>query len=106
MPDKEYQVIVSSQASYMMVLYADHLAHVSPGAAERLTDEFQEKANSLARMPCRGRPFEAECIPRGRYRALMVGKWYQLIYRVEGDTVYIDTVIDSRQDFQWLFAYE
>lgn len=41
-------------------------------------------------------------IPAGKYRKLLMGKRYLLIYQVKGDTVYVDYVVDCRQDYGWL----
>lgn len=103
MAEKGYRVIVSKQAAQMLVAHAAFLAKVSADAAERLTAEFEENANSLAQMPHRGRWLEGEPIPYQKYRYLIFGRWYLLVYQVSADTVYIDHVIDSRQDYRWLF---
>lgn len=102
MADKKYQVVVSRRAAQMMVAYADFLSGVSIEAAERLTNEFQKTANSLAEMPHRGRWLVGEFIPRNKYRRLVIDKRYLLIYQVVDDTVYVDYLIDGRQDYQWL----
>jgi hypothetical protein len=31
-----------------------------------------------------------------------MGKRYLLIYQIKGDTVYVDYVVDCRQDYGWL----
>lgn len=49
----KYRVIVSEQATQMLVFHAAFLAQVSPEAAERLTVEFEKAANSLETMPQR-----------------------------------------------------
>ena len=49
----KYRVIVSEQATQMLVFHAAFLAQVSPEAAERLTVEFEKVANSLETMPQR-----------------------------------------------------
>ncbi len=103
MTDKGYRVIVSKQAAQMLVSHAAFLAGVSVAAAERLTAEFEESTGSLAHMPYRGRWLEGKPIPCQRYRYLIFGKWYLLVYQVVDDTVYVDHVIDGRQDYRWLF---
>ena len=49
----KYRVIVSEQATQMLVSHAAFLAQVSPEAAERLTVEFEKAASSLETMPQR-----------------------------------------------------
>ena len=41
-------------------------------------------------------------IPAGKYRKLLMGKRYLLIYQIKEDTVYVDYVVDCRQDYGWL----
>ncbi len=41
-------------------------------------------------------------IPTGKYRKLLIAKRYLLIYLVKGDKVYVDAVVDCRQDYGWL----
>ena len=37
-----------------------------------------------------------------KYRKMVFNKRYILIYQIKGETVYIEFVIDGRQDYQWL----
>lgn len=102
MSNKKYQVIVSRRAAQMMVSHADFLAEVSVKAAERLMNAFQEGAGSLSEMPFRGGWLAGEFIPPNKYRRLVLEKRYLLIYQVVDDVVYIDYVVDGRQDYGWL----
>ena len=63
-----YHVVVSEQATQMLVSHAAFLAQVSPEAAERLTTEFEKTANSLEIMPQRCPWLTGEYIPRNTYR--------------------------------------
>ena len=33
---------------------------------------------------------------------MLFGKWYLILYKIQDDTVYIEYVIDGRQDYEWL----
>ena len=90
MPDKMYRVEVSIRAAEMMVNHAAFLSEASAAAAERLTVNFEET-------------FRNEAVPYQKYRYLIFSKWYLMIYRVIEDTVFVDYVIDGRQDYHWLF---
>lgn len=103
MPGKRYQVIVSPPAARMMVFHADFLAGASIEAAEKLLAEFQKTADSLSELPERGRRLAEEYIPFHKYRCFVFHKWYLLICQVIDNTVYVDYVIDGRQDHQRLF---
>ena len=93
-----YHVVVSEQATQMLVSHAAFLAQVSPEAAERLTAEFEKTANSLEIMPQRCPWLTGEYIPRNTYRFIMFEKRYMIIFQVMDDIIYADYVVDCRQD--------
>ena len=101
--EERYQVIVSDQATQMLVSHAAFLSKVSPDAAMRLADEFEAAANSLEVMPQRCPWFSGEFIPRHTYRYLIFGKRYAILFQVIDDKVFADYVLDFRQDYGWLF---
>jgi hypothetical protein len=41
-------------------------------------------------------------LPANKYRKLLVDKRYLLIYQIKDGTVYIDYILDCRQDYGWL----
>lgn len=98
----KYRVIVSERATQMLVSHVAFLAQVSPEAAERLTDEFEKTANSLALMPQRCPWLTGEYIPRNVYRFILFEKRYMIIFQIIDDVVYADYVMDCRQDYHWL----
>ena len=99
---RKYRVIVSEQATQMLVSHVAFLAQVSPEAAERLTVEFEKAANSLEIMPQRCPWLSGEYIPNKTYRFIMFEKIYMIIFQIIDDTVYADYVVDCRQDYGWL----
>ena len=98
----KYHVIVSEQATQMLVSHAAFLAQVSPEEAERLTVEFEKTANSLEIMPQRCPWLSGEYIPKNAYRFILFEKRYMIIFQIIDDTVYADYVVDCRQDYGWL----
>lgn len=98
----KYQVIVSEQAKQMLVSHAAFLAQVSPEAAERLTSAFEVSANSLETMPQRFPWLSGDYIPKRTYRFLTFEKRYLLIFQIQESIVYVDYVVDCRQDYSWL----
>lgn len=99
---KRYLVIVSDEAAQMLVSHARFLAQVNETAAQQLISEFGEKAKSLERFPERNPWLTGPLLPSGKYRKLLMAKRYLLIYQVKGDKVYVDAVVDCRQDYSWL----
>lgn len=99
----KYAVVVSDRATQMLVSHAAFLAQVSLAAAQRLVDEFQQAASSLEDMPLRCPWLTGDYIPAHTYRYILFEKRYMGIYQIVDDTVYLDYVLDCRQDYSWLF---
>ena len=97
-----YRVIIQDPATEMLVQHAQFLAQVSISAAERLISEFHEKAKSLEIMPERCPWLFDLYIPEYKYRKLLFSEYYLLLFQVIGTNVYIDAMVDCRQDYSWL----
>ncbi len=78
------------------------LAQVSPQAADKLRMDIIEAAKSLQEFPERGSWLVDSALPANVYGKLLVDKRYLLIYKIKDDTVYIDYMIDCRQEYVWL----
>lgn len=100
--NKKYKVIISDEAAQMLVSHARFLAQVSETAALQLIAEFNEKAKSLEQFPERNPWLSDPLVQAGKYRKLLMVKRYLLICQVKGDNVYVDAVVDCRQDYGWL----
>ena len=100
--ESSYSVVVSERAAQMLVSHASFLANVNVEAANRLTSEFVETANSLGNMPRRHPWLRGDYIPRNTYRFALFEKRYMLIFQIVDDIVYVDYVVDCRQDYRWL----
>lgn len=97
-----YTVIIADEATQMLVSHARFLAQVNETAALRLIEAFQEKAKSLERFPERNPGLIDPLITAGKYRKLLLEKRYLLIYQIKETAVYVDAVVDTRQDYGWL----
>lgn len=94
----KYTVIVSRRADAMLVGHTRFLANVSVPAAKGLAAEFGKVLDSLEDNPFQ---FPAETdyeLPPGKYRKALFGKRYKALFTVEGEAVYLDAVLDCRQD--------
>ena len=100
--ESSYSVDVSERAAQMLVSHATFLANVNVEAANRLTSEFVKTANSLENMPQRHPWLRGDYIPRNTYRFALFEKRYMLIFQIVDDVVYVDYVVDCRQDYRWL----
>lgn len=99
---KRYQVIVSDEATQMLLTHVRYLARVSEAAANDLIAEFSQKAKSLESLPERNSWLSDLFIPKEKYRKIQLLKWYLILYQVKGNNVFVDAVVDCRQDYSWL----
>jgi plasmid stabilization system protein ParE len=99
---QRYTVIISDEAAQMLVSHARFLVQVSESAALRLIEVFNERVKSLEIWPERNPRLIDPSIPAGKYRKLLMEKRYLLIYQIKAGTVYVDAVLDTRQDYGWL----
>ena len=97
-----YKVIIQDPAKEMLLYHARFLAQVSVAAAERLANEFTRQAKSLETMPERCPWLFNSYIPEYKYRKLVFEKRYMLLYQIIGNNVYVDAMVDCRQDYNWL----
>ena len=98
----QYKVIVSDRARQMLAGHVRFLAQKSPAAARRTKNELIGAIRSLSAMPERYPFLDAEFIPLNKYHRMFVKKWYLILYQVKDQTVYVDYIVDCRQDYGWL----
>lgn len=97
-----YRIIVSSKAALMMKEHVAFLAQVNVETALHLADIFCAALLSLRELPYRCPFLMSEQIPRNKYRKLIVAEQYLFLYQVIDQTVYVDYIVDCRQDYEWL----
>ncbi|MDF9408291.1 type II toxin-antitoxin system RelE/ParE family toxin [Pelotomaculum isophthalicicum JI] len=98
----QYKVIVSDRARQMLAGHVRFLAQKSPAAARRVKNDLIEAILSLHQMPERFPFLNAEFIPLNKYHKMFVEKWYLILYQIKDQTVYVDYIVDCRQDYGWL----
>jgi hypothetical protein len=100
--DKRFNVIISDRAVEMFVQHARFLTQVSPKAADKLRTDIIEAATALRKFSERGPWLVDPLFPANKYRKLLVDKRYLMVYQIKDETVYIDYVVDCRQNYGWL----
>jgi len=78
------------------------LAQVSEKAAQNLIEKFNSSAKSLEKSPDRNSWLSDLAVPINKYRKLLLCNRYLLIYQIKKDTVYVDFMVDCRQNYEWL----
>lgn len=106
MPDKieKHAVVIQGPATDMLLQHARFAAQVSEMAAKRLIKEFKVKAKTLEIMPHRCPWLHSTTLPDHKYRKLLFEKHYLLIFQIIDGTVYVDAMVDCRQDYDWLLT--
>jgi plasmid stabilization system protein ParE len=102
MADKKYKVIVSDKAKRMLGTHLRFIAQVNKKAADAKKKELMVAMRSLEYMPQRFPFFDEAYIPPNKYHKMYVPKWYLVLYQVKDETVYVDYVLDCREDYDWL----
>ena len=97
-----YKVIVSDRARQMLAGHVRFLAQKSPSAARRTKNELMDAIRSLSTMPERLPFLNTEFIPLNKYHKMFVEKWYLILYQIKDQSVYVDYIVDCRQDYSWL----
>jgi hypothetical protein len=95
--EKEYHVYIDPAANDRMADHMEFLARVSEEAADRLLDELMINIRSLKTMPFRNPIYNRPFLTIDKYRNLIVGKRYRIVYQVDGDCVFVDHIQDCRQ---------
>lgn len=97
-----YQVIISDRARQMLGNHLRFLAQVNRPAALKLKKRILDSFRELADMPGKYPFFQSDYIPPNKYHKLYVENWYLVLYQIQDSTVYVDWIIDCRQDYEWL----
>ncbi|MDR1239641.1 MAG: type II toxin-antitoxin system RelE/ParE family toxin [Treponema sp.] len=93
-----YHAIIAPAVYDRMYEHFTFLARVSESAARRLLDTFMKDIRSLVSMPFAYPPYDRVFLPKGKYRYMLSGKRYRIVYQVVDDAIYVDDVQDCRQD--------
>ncbi|NLW91719.1 MAG: type II toxin-antitoxin system RelE/ParE family toxin [Syntrophomonadaceae bacterium] len=98
----QYKVMVSDRARQMLASHIRFLAQINPVAARRTKNELIDAIRSLAIMPERFPFLNAQFIPLNKYHKMFVEKRYLILYQIKDQTVFVDYIVDCRQDYGWL----
>lgn len=95
---KPYTVILASRVDGMLLRHVEFLARVSLPAAKQFRKEFASLLEELRQNPYQF-PWETDPnLPEHVYRKALFFKRYKALFTVEESNVYLDAVVDCRQD--------
>ena len=98
----EYRVVISEQAKTDVGNHVAFLAAKSVEAAHALRQRLIAEIRTLESFPMRYPFFNEPHIPPNKYHKLFVEKYYLVLYQVKDDTVFVDLILDTRQELPWL----
>ena len=98
----KYRVIVSDEARRQLGNCVLFIAKENMEAAQHLRQRLMDGIRSLCEMPARHPFFNEPYIPANKYHKMFVENWYLIPYQIHDTVVYVDYVVDCRQDYQWL----
>lgn len=99
---QNYKIIISPEATDMLKEHIAFIANVDKKAAINIKNQIVKAIKDLNNMPNRFPFFNELYIPQNKYHKMFIEKWYLVLYQIKDDTVYIDYILDCRQDYQWL----
>lgn len=100
--NESYTVIISDRAADMLIQHVRFMAQISSSAADKLREEIVEAARSLEQLPERNSWFSDPMLPANKYRKMIISKRYILIDQIRDHIVYIEYILDCRQEYRWL----
>ena len=97
-----YKLIVSQKALQMLEQNIAFIAGISKQTARNRKERIVSALKKIEEDPQIYPFFAGEYVPPNKYHKLVVDKRYLVIYQIKDKTVYVDYIVDTRQDYQWL----
>ena len=103
----EYTIIVARLADEMLLAHTEFISRVSTQAARKLISEFKKVKDRLADNPYQF-PYADELdvpgISSKTHRKCLFYSRYKALFLIEGSCVYLDAIIDCRQENVDIFS--
>lgn len=97
-----YKVIISDRALRMLGSHIKFLARVNKKTTSEKKQQIMSELRSLSSMPQRFPFFQEDYIPPNKYHKMFIDNWYLVLYQIKDDAVYVDYILDCRQEYSWL----
>lgn len=99
---QKFKVTVSPEAVDMLSKHIAFIANVDKNAARNTKNTIMEAVKNLNQLPNRYPFFNEPFIPQNKYHKMFVNDWYLILYQIKDDEVFVDYILDCRQDYNWL----
>lgn len=100
--EQQYKVYIPPHAFKMLDRQVRFVAEISASAAAKLRKNVISEIRTLRKMPERYPLIDDPNVTAQPYRVLYVPKWILVIYHIINDEVWVDYIVDARQDYSWL----
>ena len=100
--EQQYKVLISPHAFKMLDRQVRFVAEISAVSANKLRNQVISEIRTLRKMPERYPVIDDPNITAQPYRVLYVPNWILVFYHIVNDEVWIDYIVDARQDYGWL----
>jgi len=94
---KEIQVIWTDESLSDLEVIFDFVTEQSPKSAKQIIQDILSRTRQLRTFPQSGTLHEIEKTTDREYRYLINGH-YKIIYSIDNEVLYLETVIDTRQN--------
>jgi plasmid stabilization system protein ParE len=98
METKNYKIVISEDALSMLDRHVEFLARASASAAHKFVNDILKDIDSLKKLPERYPVYENRFMTDNPYRRLLSGRRYLVLYELAKDTVFVDYILDCRQE--------
>ena len=98
----KYEVIISDDAQRQLGNFVLFIAEKDIDAAFALKARLVKSFESLQELPARFPFFNEQYVPANKYRKMFVDNWYLILYQIKDNFVFVDYILDCRQDYKWL----
>ena len=102
--ESKYRVIISDRSLSMLTDHVSFLSNVSVDAAIKLKQTIINEIKELGIFPEKYPWLTSEFLPKNKYHKKVISNRYIVIYQIKENTVYIDYIINGRQDYSWLIS--
>ena len=93
----KYKVIIARHVAEQVMKHVEFISNVSPEFAGEFVTGLDEVVARIGDNPFQFQVDTAFDNPE-KYRRAIFAKWYKCIFIVEETTVFIDSIVDCRQD--------
>jgi len=96
--EKRYRILLAARVRTQFLRHVEFLSRVSIAAAKQLRNDFKSTLLRLMNNPYQF-PIDIDLNPENTpYRKAIFGKRYKLLFIIDGESVFVDSVADCRQE--------